>query len=158
MRQLPKYSAKIASIIDSIEHSEGIVFVYTSFVDSGIVPLKLALEHHGYKAYGGETYLNFPNFSASADPAECKRVPLSFDGLRKSQVEGSFQQGKFMVTDGSTSKNTLQEQLAVVTSKDNQQGQKIKIILGTVVASEAFRFQANPKYSYYGSLGSLEPD
>lgn len=141
MSQLPKYSAKIASIIDSIEHSEGIVFVYTSFVDSGIVPLKLALEHHGYKAYGGETYLNFPNFSASADPVECKREPLSFDGLRKSQVEGSFQQGKFMVIDGSTSKNTLQEQLAVVTSKDNQQGQKIKIILGTVVASEGLDFK-----------------
>ena len=41
-----------------------------------------------------------------------------------------------MVIDGSTNKKDLTEQLKVVSSKNNSNGERIKIILGTVVASE----------------------
>lgn len=138
---LPQFSSKITSIIRSIQESEGIVFIYTNYVDSGIVPLKLALEQNGYKSHNGTTYLDFPAYRDSVDPKRCKREPISYDGLRKSEVQDSFQQATFMVIDGSTSKKTLQEQLAIVTSKENSEGQKIKVILGTVVASEGLDFK-----------------
>ena len=135
------FSSKIATIIDLVDNSEGIVFIYTNFIDSGIIPLQLALEHNGYKKHTGEIHLQYPEFKSSLKKNECKREPLSYNGIPKSKVEGVFQQGKFMVIDGSTNKKTLQEQLKIVSSKENSQGQKIKIILGTKVASEGLDFK-----------------
>lgn len=138
---LPNFSSKIATIIDLVDNSEGIVFIYTNFIDSGITPLQLSLEQNGYKKHTGEIHLQYPEFKSSSKQYTCKREPLSYDGLPKSKVEDKFQQGKFMVIDGSTNKKTLQEQLKIVSSKENSQGQKIKVILGTVVASEGLDFK-----------------
>ena len=139
--KLKNYSGKINSILETIEKSEGIVFIYTSYIHSGIIPLQLALEQNGYKIHTGAGILKYPEWSPSADKHTTKREPLSFNGKRRSQVPDSFQQGNYMVIDGSTSKKNLQHQLKIVNSKENMNGEKIKIILGTVVASEGLDFK-----------------
>ena len=133
------YSTKIKTIIDSIDNSEGIVFVYTNYVDSGIVPLKLALEQNGYVNHSGFDSLDLPDYNPRLQ-GKCKREPISYDGKRKSETD-TFQQATFMVIDGSTNQKRLQQQLSIVSSIDNQAGQKIKVILGTVVASEGLDFK-----------------
>ena len=42
--ELPKYSAKIAAICDTVLSSEGICLVYSQFLDGGLIPIALALE------------------------------------------------------------------------------------------------------------------
>ena len=44
---LRKYSAKIYSIMDTIKKSEGIILIYSSYIDAGCVPIALALEEIG---------------------------------------------------------------------------------------------------------------
>ena len=125
------YSSKIKSILELVEKSEGIVFIYSKYIDSGTVPLQLALEQNGYGRSDNKTILNYKD----------KREPISYDGLRKSEVEEGFQQANYMVIDGNTNKKTLEEDLARVVSKDNMYGQKIKVIIGSVVASEGLDFK-----------------
>ncbi len=48
---LKEHSSKIHQIMENIEKSTGLVFVYTEYVVSGIIPLAIALELAGYKKY-----------------------------------------------------------------------------------------------------------
>lgn len=45
------YASKIATIVERIKKSEGLVMVYSKFVWSGLVPLAIALEHAGLSRY-----------------------------------------------------------------------------------------------------------
>jgi hypothetical protein len=135
------YSCKMTSLLECIDNSEGIVFVYTNYIDSGTVPLQLMLEHNGYKRYDKRKVLSFPDYKASLDKHKCKREPMSYNGRRKIDAQEEFKQATFMVIDGSANKKELAEQLNVVTSNGNTQGQRIKIILGTVAASEGLDFK-----------------
>ena len=49
--KLKNYSCKIATIVDNIKDSEGIIFIYSKYINSGIVPLAMALEYNGYSNY-----------------------------------------------------------------------------------------------------------
>jgi superfamily II DNA or RNA helicase len=135
------YSCKMSSILEAIDNSDGIVFVYTNFVDSGIVPLQLMLEHNGYKRFDKRKVLSYPDYKKTLGKHACKREPMSYNGLRKSDAGDTFKQATFMVIDGSTNKKELAEQLNIVTSNSNSNGGRIKIILGTVVASEGLDFK-----------------
>lgn len=119
---IQNYSAKLYSLLNVLNETEGIVFIYTNFVASGILPLSLALEQNGYKRYRGTAKLNYS-----------KKRP--FRKINETNI------ASYMVIDGSTSKKDLEEQLKIVNSKDNLNGEKIKIILGTVVASEGLDFK-----------------
>lgn len=52
--QIVEYSPKIKQILDYIIKSKGIVFVYSQYYSSGIIPLAIALEHIGFSKYGGK--------------------------------------------------------------------------------------------------------
>lgn len=135
------HSSKMLSVLDAIDNTAGIVFIYTNYVDAGIVPLQLMLEHNGYKRFDKRKILSFPEYKGSVEQHKCKREPISFDGLRKSEAGEEFKQATFMVIDGSTNKKELTEQLKIVSSKNNSNGERIKVILGTVVASEGLDFK-----------------
>jgi len=138
---LSDYSSKLSSIINIIDETEGIIFIYTNYVNAGIIPLQLTLEQNGYKKHRGDNSLLYPEWSGSAVKGKTKREPMSFDGLRRSEVSDRFQQASYMVIDASTNKKTLQDQLKIINSKENKNGEKIKVILGTVVASEGLDFK-----------------
>ena len=141
---LPEFSCKIANIIESVDESNGIVFIYTNYISAGTIPLQLALEQNGYKKHTGEPILKFPEWTkspSSSTKPKTKREPISYDGKRRSKVSDRFIQGKYMVIDGSISKKLLQHQLRIINSADNKYGEKIKVIIGTVVASEGLDFK-----------------
>jgi len=53
-----KYSSKIKSILDNIVNeetgkvSEGVILIYSQYIDSGLIPMALALEEMGFTRYG----------------------------------------------------------------------------------------------------------
>jgi hypothetical protein len=55
--ELPKYSAKIAAICETVLSSEGICLVYSQFLDGGLIPIALALEERGCQRYGGSSLM-----------------------------------------------------------------------------------------------------
>uniref|UniRef100_A0A6C0CGA9 Helicase ATP-binding domain-containing protein n=1 Tax=viral metagenome TaxID=1070528 RepID=A0A6C0CGA9_9ZZZZ len=138
---IKNHSAKMNTLLNCIDNSEGIVFIYTNYIDSGTIPLQLMLEHNGYKPYDKRKLLSFPDYKPSLDKHSCKRELMSYNGLTKSEAGDDFKQATFMVIDGSSNKKELAEQLNIVTSKGNGAGQRIKVILGTVAASEGLDFK-----------------
>lgn len=138
---IQNHSTKINTLLNCIDNSEGIVFIYTNYIDSGTIPLQLMLEHNGYKRYDKRKMLSFPDYKPSLDKHTCKRELMSYNGLTKSEAGDDFKQATFMVIDGSSNKKELAEQLNIVTSKGNNMGQRIKVILGTVTASEGLDFK-----------------
>lgn len=138
---IQNYSAKLSSIIHLIDNSEGIIFIYTNYIQSGILPLQFLLEQNGYKRHGTEGVLRYPEWSKTAKIGSTKREPMSYDGLTKTEAGDEFKQAKYMVIDGSTNKKLLEDQLKIINSQENKDGQLIKIVLGTVVASEGLDFK-----------------
>lgn len=106
------YSCKIKKILDVIENSTGIVFIYSQFISGGILPLALALEANGYNKYDGNLMENVPKSNKKY----------------------------IMITgDSELSKNSYENYLKI--EKENVNGDKVKVILGSASASEGLDFK-----------------
>ena len=111
--RLKEYSCKISKMLEIIKKSEGVVFIYSQFINSGVVPVALALEHMGYSNYGGS--------------------------LLEKEVKPT--KGKYIIISGNNdiSKNAYKNYLKL--ENDNTEGQKIKFIIGSETASEGLDFR-----------------
>ena len=59
--KIGEYSHKIKTILDNIINSTGIILIYSGYIDGGIVPMALALEHIGFTRYGSSSKSLFKN-------------------------------------------------------------------------------------------------
>ena len=112
------YSPKIKTILDYIKKSTGIVFVYSYYIDSGIIPLALALEHIGFKRYKQPNLLS----NTSNNPK-----PFLINGK---QARYSILSAKKELT------NDFNHEIDNIKSIENKDGEVIKVVLGTSVAGE----------------------
>ena len=92
---LSNYSTKIHTIIKNIKNTSGIIFIYSEYLSSGIIPIALALEHLGYGKYGSNDLLKYPNFKQDSSK-HTKNEPIDYQGKRRS--DGGFnKQAKYKV-------------------------------------------------------------
>ena len=124
LENLKKYSSKIASIIENIKTSEGVIFIYSKYIYSGIVPLALALEYNGYQNY--------------------KKQLLDMDKNAPVLVkddQGKNYEAKYIIISGTQElgRNAYDDYLKV--ENQNKNGEQIKIILGTETAAEGLDFK-----------------
>jgi hypothetical protein len=128
------YSAKIKDILDTIDNSDGIVFIYSNWIKSGLVPLVLSLEQNGYTNVSGKEILKNSK----------KQNKISYEGKFIDEYEDKkdFIPANYLVISGSDLKsNNLEEELKILTSDENQNGQKIKVVVGSSVAAEGLDFK-----------------
>ena len=111
-KKIGEYSTKISNILDNIDKSEGIVFIYSRFLGSGIIPLALTLELNGYSNYGGSLLEN-----------------------GKTQDE----QYILITGDNELSKNSYLNYLKI--ENQNEEGKKVKVIIGSETAAEGLDFK-----------------
>lgn len=135
--QLSYFSSKMDSIMKYIYNSKGIVYVYSQFINSGVLPFALALEQNGFKKYGKEQLLDHPEYVKSK--TNCKSEPISYEGKRLSEYKSKkdFTQANYVIITGNDmiSKNNDQE-IYDTTLENNKFGEKIKVILGSPIAGE----------------------
>jgi hypothetical protein len=115
---LKKYSPKIASIIEILQKSEGIIMIYSQFIGGGCIPLALALEEAGYDNYMVNNIF--------------KKKPI-----KKSE-------GKYMMITGDVKlspKNKIKEALTKCNSIENKDGKIIKVIIISKAGSEGIDFK-----------------
>ena len=124
LENLKKYSSKIASIIENIKTSEGVIFIYSKYIYSGIVPLALALEYNGYQNYKKQLLDMDKN-----DPVLIK------------DDQGTKHEAKYIIISGTQElgRNAYDDYLKA--ENQNKNGEKIKIILGTETAAEGLDFK-----------------
>ena len=121
LENLKNYSCKITEIINNIKDSEGVIFIYSKYINSGILPLALALEYNGYTHYKKPLYEG-----ETLDPV---------------LVKGTSKQAKYMIISGTPElgKKAYDDYLKL--ENNNKNGEEIKIILGTETAAEGLDFK-----------------
>ena len=112
-----KYSSKIKSICDHIFNSEGIILVYSQYLDGGLIPLALALEELGFKKHDTKSLLKNPSIKLSK--------PLSY----------------VMITGNKMISPNNIKHVKAVSSDDNLDGSKIKVVLISKAGSEGLDFK-----------------
>ena len=108
---IKQYSSKINSVLEKVSSSEGIVFIYSQYLSAGLIPMALALEHMGFTKYGSENLLSYKH---------------------KGKQSGSY----ILLSGDITISPNNQQSIQEITSPQNKDGSKIKVVLGSVVASE----------------------
>ena len=114
---LRKYSAKIYSIIETIKKSEGIILIYSSYIDGGCVPIALALEEIGITRYGDRSRSLF------------EKPPTPSIGRY------------VMITGDKQLSPSNKKELKVCTESGNINGEKVKVIIISRAGSEGLDFK-----------------
>ena len=129
-----KYSGKIASICNSIRNSEGIVLIYSQYIDGGLVPIVLALEEMGFTRYGKPS-------SLFATPPTSEPFNLATQDIHK-DTDKEFMPAKYaMITgDKALSPNNLDD-IKALTNSNNTDGHRVKVVLISQAGSEGLDFK-----------------
>ena len=131
--EIGKYSGKIKNICDSIINSEGVVLIYSQYIDGGIVPIALALEELGFKRAGKSSSLFKAEPTPGIDATTFKT---------KEEVGSNFNQASYIMITGdkALSPDNVQE-LKLATNIDNKDGKQVKVILISQAGSEGLDFK-----------------
>ena len=130
-----KYSSKIASILDNIADSDGIIMVYSQYIDGGIIPVALALESMGITRYGDTSNLFSKAPTESIDYLEMKPKSALAEGA-------DFQPAKYiMITGDKTISPANLQELKYGTNPENRDGSRVKVILISQAAAEGLDFK-----------------
>jgi hypothetical protein len=133
-----KYSSKIKSVLDNIVSddgivSEGIILIYSQYIDSGLIPMALALEEMGFLRYGQDTKELFK--TKPTDPVDVRTMkpPTS----KKDFIPARY---SFITGDPKLSPNNDYE-VKGLTNKDNMDGHRVKVVLISKAGSEGIDFK-----------------
>lgn len=120
--KIGEYSSKIKTILDCISNSSGIVYIYSSLLYSGIIPLAIALEHMGFHKYGGQNILTGVN------------------NIKPFKVGNKQAQYVILSANSSISPNN-NEEISILKNPNNKQGEIVKVVIGSSVATEGIDFK-----------------
>ena len=126
--EIGKYSNKIKSVCDHVTKSKGVILIYSQWIDSGLIPMALALEEMGLVRSNGTTLFK--------DPAA---APIGSQTMRPRDPDSSakFVPARYALITGDTrlSPNNNDE-IKLATGDDNKDGDVIKVVLISKAASE----------------------
>jgi hypothetical protein len=153
--EIVKYSAKIKNVCDSIYHidkdtekpviAEGIILIYSAYIDSGILPMALALEEMGFTQYNkkAKTLLKSP-------PS-----PVDVRTMKPSSDKKNFKPARYVMITGDPRISPDNDgDVKAITNDDNIfeidkngkkkdiSGEKIKVVLISQAGSEGLDFKA----------------
>lgn len=134
--QLEQYSTKFTTMMNRIVSSEGVDFVYTRFVSGGAIPLALALEANGFTPVGRKTGL-LVNGIQTAGGRQCALCPLRETAHREGAVDHDFAPAYYGLLTGDVTISPHNEDI-IRRERDlaNANGSKMKVIIGSQIASE----------------------
>jgi superfamily II DNA or RNA helicase len=131
-----KYSNKISSICESVMNSKGVIIVYSQYIDGGGVPIALALEEMGFARWGAAPYTKSLFKAPPTEPIDAITMKP------KSQVAENFRQAKYvMLTGDKYFSPDNSEDIKQVVSKDNKNGELVKVVIISMAASEGLDFK-----------------
>jgi hypothetical protein len=131
------FSSKIKSITENIMHSDGIVLIFSQFIDGGLVPIALALEELGFIRYGSKASNLFKT---------APRPPIDVNTYT-TLTENTDGQGKIypatytMITGEDALSPDKINDLKTLTSPENKNGEIIKVVLISKTGAEGLDFK-----------------
>ena len=130
--EIGKYSSKIKNICDIILKSEGIILVYSQYIDAGLIPFALALEELGFTRNGRDSLFK----DAPTSPIDAITMQP------RDTAGGSFSPAKYaMITGDERLSPDNQAEVNAITNDNNKDGAKIKVVLISRAGSEGVDFR-----------------
>lgn len=123
-----KYSGKIKRIMDKIRTSRGIVLIYSQYIDGGCVPLALALEQMGVTRYENKNLFK-------------KKPANDVDAITMSGEDVKHKAHYIMITGDPLLSPDNNRELKAVTSDENKDGNKVKVVIVSKAGSEGIDFR-----------------
>lgn len=128
-----KYSSKIKNICDNVMKSEGVILIYSQYIDAGLIPMALALEEMGFVRYGSNSLFKIP----PTEPLDSKTMKPRVSG-----VTSGFKPARYsMITGDIRLSPNNDDAVKALTNNDNVNGEKIKVILISRAGSEGVDFK-----------------
>jgi len=134
-----KYSSKIKSILDNIVNeetgkvSEGVILIYSQYIDSGLIPMALALEEMGFTRYGQGVKPLFKNKPSEVVDVTTMKVP---------EDKKKFIPARYAMITGETRLSPNNDfEVKGLTGEDNKDGHKVKVVLISKAGSEGIDFK-----------------
>lgn len=131
--EIGKYSSKIKNICESVMNSEGVVLVYSQYIDGGLVPIALALEELGFVRAGSNKSLFKTKPTETIDATTYK--------TKGETTEGFSPASYVMITGDKALSPNNETDLELATSADNKDGKKVKVIMISQAGSEGLDFK-----------------
>ena len=129
-----KYSSKIKSILDNIVNeesgkvSDGVILIYSQYIDSGLIPMALALEEIGFTRYGQGVKPLFKN--KPSDVVDVRTMEPPND-------KKNFMPARYAMITGETRLSPNNDfEVKGLTGEENKDGHKIKVVLISKAGSE----------------------
>jgi superfamily II DNA or RNA helicase/ferredoxin len=133
--EIGKYSAKIKSILDKIYDpdskrvSDGIILIYSQYIDSGLIPVALALEEMGFTRFGEKGIK--PLFKSR--PTEVVDVRT----MQPPEDKKNFSPARYSMITGDPRLSPNNDfEVKGLTGEDNKDGNKVKVVLISKAGSE----------------------
>jgi ferredoxin len=149
-KEIGNYSSKIKCILDKIYNqetnhiSDGIILIYSQYIDSGLIPVALALEEMGFTRFG-QTGIK-PLFKSR--PTEVVDVRT----MKPSTDKKDFKPARYSMITGDPRLSPNNDfEVKNLTGEDNKDGNKIKVVLISKAGSEGIDFK------YIRQVHILEP-
>jgi hypothetical protein len=129
--KIENYSCKIKAVTDSIMNSEGIVIVYSQYIDGGLVPTALALEELGFSRLNSGHNL----FKTQPTP------PIDSLTYKPAKKGEQFKKASYIMITGekSLSPDNLAE-FKACTNPDNKDGSIVKVVLLSQAGGQGLDF------------------
>ena len=131
--EIGKYSCKIKNILNNIvspsgEVSEGVILIYSQYIDGGLIPVALALEEMGFTRFGENSKNLFKN-------APSQKVDVRT--MKPRAGKEPFIPARYIMITGDTRLSPNNDfEVKGATNEDNINGNKVKVILISKAGSE----------------------
>lgn len=149
---IPQYSAKIGSILNAIYDaekdtvSEGVILIYSQYIDSGLIPMALALEEMGFTRFGKQGSTAKSLFKTR--PTEVVDVRT----MKPATDRSALKPARYALITGDSRLSPDNEyEVNGSTDEDNRDGHKVKVLLISKAGSEGIDFK------YIRQVHILEP-
>jgi hypothetical protein len=123
-----KWSSKIASVCKHADECNGIVLVYTEYIEGGAVPLALALEERGYSRFESAGVVNKLLLNPTPTTAAAAATATA--------TAASKRKCYTLITGNKMLSPSIRSAVVASTSKANASGDIIKVIIITKAGSE----------------------
>ena len=123
--KIGQYSVKIKSILDHIINSEGIVLVYSQYIDGGLVPMALALEELGMKRYTNKNLFKTP-----------PNDPLNVYNMTRKGKDDDFKHASYAIICGDKKLSPNNKEEVEALTHHNMNGERVKVVLISQAGSE----------------------
>ena len=128
------YSSKIKCILDNIVNpktdyiSKGIILIYSQYIDSGLIPVALALEEMGFTRYGENVKPLFKKRPTDVVDVKTMKPPIN---------KQQFMPARYSIITGDPRISPNNDfEVKGLTGEDNKDGYKVKVVLISKAGSE----------------------